>query len=218
MPDELEQLRVSYSTIASAYADQFVDELSHKPLDRALLDVVVSERPAGSTIADVGCGPGHLTRYLHDRGAAVVGLDVAPGMIDVARTRNPGIEFVVASMMDIPVLDGAWGAVVALYSIIHLPAATRAAAVAELARTLQPGGLLLVSFHVGDGVIHRDEMLGQPVQLDFQLMASRHVVAVCEEAGLTVQVTLERQPHLVVEAATVRGYVLARKAGAQRDD
>lgn len=91
MPDELGQLRVSYSTIAGAYADHDADELSHKPLDRALLDVLVTERPAGSTIADVGCGPGHVARYLHDNGAAVVGVDVAPGMVDIARQRNPGI-------------------------------------------------------------------------------------------------------------------------------
>jgi SAM-dependent methyltransferase len=114
VPDELEQLRVSYSAIAGVYAEHYVDELSHKPLDRSLLDVLLTERPAGSTIADVGCGPGHVTRYLHDNGAAVVGIDVAPGMVDIARRRNPGIEFTEGSMMDLPVPDAAWGAVVAL--------------------------------------------------------------------------------------------------------
>jgi SAM-dependent methyltransferase len=114
-------------------------------------------------------------------------------------------------MMDLPVPDAAWGAVVALYSIIHLPAADHGAAVTELARTLAPGALLLLSFHVGDGVIHRDEMLGQQVQLDFHLPTSRHAIAICEEAGLTVQVNLERQPYLAVEAPTTRGYVLAQK-------
>ncbi len=211
MADDLDQLRASYGAIAGTYADSFAGELAHKPLDRALLGVVVEERPPESTIADVGCGPGHVTRYLAGLGARVVGVDVSPGMVEVARQRNPGITFIEGSMTDLPVRDGAWGAVVAFYSIIHLASTMHDLAVRELARTLTPSGLLLLSFHVGEGVIHRDEMLGKPVQLDFHLIRSRDMVAACEAAGLTVQLTLERQPHLAVEAPTTRGYVLAKK-------
>ncbi|MDQ6848331.1 MAG: methyltransferase domain-containing protein [Candidatus Dormibacteraeota bacterium] len=211
MPDALEQLRESYSRIAREYADHFGDELSHKPLDRALLDTVLGERPSGSTVADVGCGPGHVTRYLHDRGAPCVGVDVSPGMIEVARENNPGIDFVEGSLTDLPVADGSWGAIVALYSIIHLPPNARGIAFSELARALAPGGLLFVSFHVGDAVIHREELLGRPVTLDFHMLNTADVVALCERAGLTVQVTLERRPHLAIEAPTTRGYVLAGK-------
>ena len=209
--DDAEQLRESYSRIAREYADHFGDELSHKPLDRALLDTVLTERPPGSTVADVGCGPGHVTAYLHDRGAPCVGVDVSPGMLEVARENNPGLDFVEGSLTNLPVADGSWGAIVALYSIIHLPPESRGTAFAELARALAPGGLLLVSFHVGDDVIHRDEMLGRPVALDFHMLNTRDVAALCEQAGLTVQVTLERRPHLAIEAPTTRGYVLAGK-------
>ena len=41
----------------------------------------------------MGCGPGHVARYLHDAGPSVFGLDLSPGMLEQARKRNPDILF-----------------------------------------------------------------------------------------------------------------------------
>lgn len=212
MPDELDQVRESYDRVARAYLRQYAGELSRKPLDRALLQVVVDERAPDSVVADVGCGPGHVTRYLHDAGVPCVGVDVSRGMIDIARQNNPGVDFVEGSLLELPVVDGAWGAIVALYSIIHLAQDSLGPAIQELARALAPGGLLLLAFHVGEGVIHRDEMLGERVMLDFHLIRSRDLIDLCGQARLTVEASMERRPYLVVEAPTTRGYILARKA------
>ncbi len=216
MGSELDDIRDSYSRIARPDADQFAQELSHKPLDCALLDIVVNGRPPESTVADVGCGPGHVTRYLHDRDVTAVGVDISPGMIALARERNPGIEFSVASLLDLKVPDGAWGAIVALYSIIHLPDESLGPAMVECARALAHGGVMLVSFHVGEGVVHQDEMLGHPVALDFHMLSTHQVITACEGAGMTVDVSLERRPYSPVEGPTTRGYVLVRKDGVSR--
>lgn len=67
----------------------------HEPLLRALrLD-------APCRIADLGCGGGDTTRALRDRapaGSTVHGYDIAPGLIEAARTHAPGIEFAVADV------------------------------------------------------------------------------------------------------------------------
>lgn len=211
MQDDIDKLRESYGRMAGAYADAFGEELRHKPLDRALLDLVVAQRPPGSTVADVGCGPGHVTGYLAQRGAGVVGVDISPGMVELARARHPGLDFQEASLLDLRVPDGSWGAIVALYSIIHLPDAALLPALRECSRALVDGGLLLVSFHTGEGVIHRDEMLGQPVTLDFHLLRLEQVSEACRHAGFTVHAHLERPPYTAVEGPTTRGYVLGRK-------
>lgn len=98
--------------------------------------------------------------------------------------------------------------------MIHLPDRLVAAAIGEMRRALAPGGLLLLSFHVGDGIIHRDELLGEEVDLDFHLLRIRDLIAICDEAGLSVEVSLERRPYLAVEAPTTRGYILARRPEA----
>src|SRR5436305_13452051 len=44
-------------------------------------------------ILDLGCGTGHLTRQIADRGASVIGIDVSPDMVERARAQYPGLDF-----------------------------------------------------------------------------------------------------------------------------
>lgn len=61
-------VRASYARVASRYADGLLDELSKKPLDRALLDVFAERVRGHGLVLDLGTGPGQVARYLHDRG------------------------------------------------------------------------------------------------------------------------------------------------------
>ena len=63
-----DQVRAAYDEVASEYANRISDELAGKPLDRALLDVFAQHVGPGPRVCDAGCGPGHVARYLHDRG------------------------------------------------------------------------------------------------------------------------------------------------------
>jgi len=69
----------AYDAGAAGYAEQFSDELAHKPFDRWLLDRVAAL--AAGPIADVGCGPGQTTAHLAAAGCEVTGYDIAPAMI-----------------------------------------------------------------------------------------------------------------------------------------
>jgi SAM-dependent methyltransferase len=205
--------RDSYDRIADDYAARFRDELLTKPLDRALLDALAEEVNTLGPIADVGCGPGHVAGYLHDRGIAAIGVDLSPRMIDIARTAHPDIEFVIADMCDLPVPDRSWGGIVALYSIIHIPPAQLAEVFVEFRRVLRQGATMLLSFHVGDEARHATEMLGHTVDLDFQFYDRQFVQSALEQAGFAVNAYLERL-HYETEVATTRGYLMARRAQA----
>ena len=115
---EPSDVRGAYDAVARAYDARFAHELDGKPLERALLAAFV-ELAGSGVIADVGCGPGHITRFLADHGADVLGIDLAPAMIDIARQHAPALPFIVGSMLELPVADAAWAGAVALYSIIH---------------------------------------------------------------------------------------------------
>jgi hypothetical protein len=56
---------------------QLPDELTGKPLDRALLACLAEQAGEGTPIAGLGCGPGHVAAWLTGRGVAAVGLDLA---------------------------------------------------------------------------------------------------------------------------------------------
>jgi|EndMetStandDraft_2_1072991.scaffolds.fasta_scaffold04376_4 SAM-dependent methyltransferase len=212
-----DRVRAGYDAVAATYAEQFCDELDHKPMERGLLDAFCNMAPDG-TIADIGCGPGHITRFLAARRETVVGLDLSTEMIAVARQRNPDLSFAVASMLDLPCHDGTFAGVVAMYSIIHLDAAQRGRAFGEFARILCPDGLLLVSFHVdGPGlapgdVNHVTTFLGHSVDMDGYFLDPAVVTTELVDNGFRVEARLDREPIAGIEFGSRRCYILARRA------
>ncbi|MCC6554574.1 MAG: class I SAM-dependent methyltransferase [Polyangiaceae bacterium] len=208
-----EDLVRSYDRVAAEYAERFSDELRHKPLDRALLDCFADEVRCRGAVLDVGCGPGQLARYLHGRGLAVTGVDLSPAMAALAAQRSPGIDFRAGSMLGLPFDDGAFAGVAAFYCIVHLAQGELPAAFREFHRVLRPGGLAIVSFHVGAERVHLDEWWGHEVSLDFHFFEVEEVTSALERAGLTVEARLTRKPYAAVEHPSTRGYVLARRSG-----
>jgi SAM-dependent methyltransferase len=209
-------VRGAYDAIARHYDREIGDELAAKPLDRALLEALL-ELAGPGRVADVGCGPGHVTRWIAARHHDVVGVDLSPVMIDVARERAPELSFQVASMLDLPVGDGSWSGIVALYSIIHLTPDQLAAAFRELARTLRTGGWLLVAFHVdsaefaaGD-INHLTSWFGEEVDIDGYYLEPSTVVRDLEAADLVVTSTTIREAIPGAEYPSRRCYLLARR-------
>ena len=78
----------SYDTVAEDYAREIADELVHKPLDRKILDRFATRVEGRGRVCDVGCGPGHVARYLHARSVDVFGLDLSSRMVEIAKVRN----------------------------------------------------------------------------------------------------------------------------------
>lgn len=209
--------QAAYDAVADAYDRALRDELDAKPLDRALLSAL-AELAGEGPIADVGCGPGHVARFLAERHPQVIGMDLSPRMIDIARQRSPDMSFAVATMLHLPVSDGAWAGAALLYSIIHLTAQERAAACRELARAVRPGGWLLVAFHVSGadfvpGQVNRlTDWFGKRVALDGYFLDPNEVADQLEEAGFAVTARMEREPVPHGEYPSRRCYLLAQRA------
>jgi ubiquinone/menaquinone biosynthesis C-methylase UbiE len=210
--------RAAYDAVAPAYAAQFADELTAKPLDRALLECVAQLARIGR-LADVGCGPGQVTRFLAEHHPDVIGIDLSARMLELAREQSPELCFEQASMLELPAADAAWAGLVAMYSLIHLDPTGRRAALAEFARVLTPGGWVLLAFHVdsaeqGAGqAIHLSEWFGHSVDLVTYLLDPADVISDLQTAGFFVQANLLRAPWSDAEEyPSRRCYLLAQRA------
>src|SRR4051812_15489658 len=106
-----------------------------------LLDAAGVE--AGMRVLDIGSGPGHAAAQAAQRGAAVVGVDVAPAMVQRARRLHPGLDFREADAEALPFADGCFDAVVGSFSVVHLGRPEQA--VGEFMRVLTAGGRLALS-------------------------------------------------------------------------
>lgn len=203
-------VRESYDSAAEAYAEHLATELERKPLDRHLLNRFAEETRGKGLVADLGCGPGHVTRYLHEQGVTVVGIDLSPEMIRVARQLHPAVDFEVGDMGRLDLPDASLAGVLAFYAIVHFEAPQLGAILSEIRRVLSPGGVALVSFHIGDQVVHLDDLFGAAVSLDFRFHDPGTVVEALRAAGLDVIEHVEREPYEGAEYPSRRCYLLAR--------
>lgn len=107
-----------------------------------ILGVLASEEVR--RVIDIGCGRGDLAAALVRRGYAVTGVDPQAEMLEIARGRAPGAEFLQAGAEAVPARAGSFGAAVFLNSLHHVPEELMDAGLAEAWRLLRPGGVLVV--------------------------------------------------------------------------
>lgn len=188
-PFGLDGVRAAYDTLAEDYAKHLPDTRAETPLDLAMVDAFAEAMISGERglVLDAGCGAGRMSRYLLERGCAVAGMDLSPGMIARATRDHPAVDFTVGSLTELPYADDRFAGVLLWYSIIHTPPAGQARIFAEAARVLRPGGHLLVGFQAGEGT--RDvsaayRRFGHDVRLERHLYTADDVAARAEAAGL----------------------------------
>lgn len=97
----------------------------------------------GVRVLDVGCGAGGAALLARHAGAAVTGIDISAGLLDVARARVPDAAFELAEIDDLPFDDASFDAVVGINAFQF--AADPSRAFAEAARVLVPGGRVVAS-------------------------------------------------------------------------
>lgn len=163
-------IRESYDRIADEYARRLFHELEGKPLDRELLARFAAQTAGQGPVCDMGCGPGHIARYLRALGSSVFGLDLSPGMVEQARRLNPHISFRLGNMLRLEIADGILGGIVAFYAIVNMPKESLPQVFQEMKRVLRPAGLLLLAFHIGDEVLKERELWGRAIAMDFYLL------------------------------------------------
>jgi SAM-dependent methyltransferase len=186
----LEDIRVSYDTVAVSYLEFVRDLLDDAPYERAALALFADQVRAagGGPVADVGCGPGRVTALLRQHGLDVFGIDLSPAMIELARRDFPGMRFDVGSMTDLDLPDASLGGVIAWYSLIHIPDDEIGTVLAHFRRVLRPGGRLIVGFHVGDGSNLKTEGYGgHPMKLYVHKRQPDKMAAWLRAAGFVVE-------------------------------
>ncbi|AOP45500.1 class I SAM-dependent DNA methyltransferase [Streptomyces lydicus] len=144
MTDFAATTRETYDAIAAAYARRW---RSTPAAVTAEADRLAGLLPAGAVLADIGCGPGHHTRLLRERGFRATGFDLSREML--AAGGVPGL--VQADMRALPLAPSAVDAVWCVAALLHIPRPEVPGVLAEFARVVRPGGRLVLSLAEGDG-------------------------------------------------------------------
>lgn len=193
----LDDTRASYDTVASSYAEIVGPALGAEPHLRASLAVFaeVVGADGGGLVADVGCGPGHVTAHLDRLGLNIFGIDLSPGMVEVARRDHPGLRFEVGSMTDLDIADGTLAGVVAFWSLIHIPDDAVPVVFQQFRHVLRPGGRLLIGFHAGDGVNLKTEGYGgHPMKVHVHRRRPEAVADLLRGSGFSIDAVTSLGP------------------------
>lgn len=140
----------AYDRRAAEYTQALGTMSAVHPSDRQLIETWADG--IHGRVLDAGCGPGHWSAHLAERGLDVRGIDLTAEFVDTARARHPGIRFDVGTIDAIDEPDAALGGVLAWFSTIHHAPTAIDVPFAEFARVLCPGGSLVLGFFDADAL------------------------------------------------------------------
>jgi SAM-dependent methyltransferase len=185
----LADTRTSYNTVADSYSDFTREALAKEPYLLAALALFADlvHAVGGGPVADMGCGPGHVTAHLNKLGVDAFGIDLSPAMIDLARRDHPDLRFEVGSMTDLHLANASIAALLAFWSLIHIPDDAMPTVFGQFHRVLRPGGPILLGFYVGDeSRLKTQGYGGHPMRVYVHRRQPDHVAAWLHDAGFTV--------------------------------
>lgn len=194
------EVRKSYAAVAELYISLF-GEAEHVHEDDRDLILRHLGKLTGPVL-DLGCGPGHLSGYLHGLGVDVTGVDLVPAFIDHARAHHPGIAFSVGTLQTAP--DQTWNGILAWYSLIHLSPAEMDGALDGLRRAIAGGGVLVTGIFTSDSVTAFDHKVLTAYSWPIDEFAQR-----LERAGF---VELERVPRAAEGSVRAHAAIAATAA------
>lgn len=178
-------VRAAYTDRAEEYTALLGTVAAMDPLDVGL----IGDWAAGcdGLVVDAGCGPGHWTHLLAERGVQVEGVDLVPAFVELARARFPTVPYRVGRLDDLGLPDAAAAGVLTWYSLIHLHPDRLPTVLRELRRCLRPDGTLLVGFFASDRLGPFDHTVTTAFSWPVDELAR-----VVEDAGFTVRDTRTR--------------------------
>ena len=208
---EISNIVDCYNKTAGKYAEKFLNELDEKPLDRILLQAFADQNLQRGQLIDLGCGPGHTTKFMYDHGFVnVVGTDIASEMVRVAKANHPPIAFEQANLLKLKYKNSSFGSALAFYSIVNFDYSQVQMALKEISRILVTDGELLLAFHAGNEIIQLTEFLGESVDIKFQLFDTNRIKAILNGSGFRVIDLIKREPY-ATEHQTERAYLWVKK-------
>ena len=150
MPEDPRDIVESgYDAIAERYADALRAGRGPETYFRSFLTRVLELVPDGGRVLDLGCGAGLIAAELSTR-ASVVAVDLSAGQLALARRNAPGARLVRADMVDLAFAPRSFEAVVAFWTLIHVPRDVHASLLARIHAWLRPGGLFAGTLGRGD--------------------------------------------------------------------
>jgi SAM-dependent methyltransferase len=149
MEERYKETFETWDKIASLYQSRFMGLDLYNHTYDFFCNALSGQKP---DILEIGCGPGNITKYILTKRADlnVLGTDIAPAMIELAKENNPGARFEVMDCRKISELNAAFDGIVCGFCLPYLSAQDCEKLVFDARNLLCNEGILYLSFVEGD--------------------------------------------------------------------
>lgn len=149
-PEEKTEIAVGiFDKLAQQYQDKYMDvSMYHDSLDIFCEKVEKGE----AEVLEVACGPGNITWHLLKKRPdfKLLGTDLAPNMVELAKNNNPGAKFLVFNAKEIKKLDRKFDAIMCGFCLPYFSKEESIHFIRDASGMLKPGGVLYLSTMEGD--------------------------------------------------------------------
>jgi ubiquinone/menaquinone biosynthesis C-methylase UbiE len=200
-------VREMYDSEAESYSKMMDSEMEHPLYADTLSRLKTRLEDLSGAIIDAPCGSGHMLSMYHedyDKGRALYGIDLSPGMAAIAAKRlGPAAEIVVGDIRNLDeVPSDSAAAVVSHFAFHHLDADGIAAALAEWHRVLKTGGQLVIGAWEGEGVID----YGDDADIVAILHGADELVTMIRQTGFSIsRNVVEMDDEMMMNAIYIEG-------------
>lgn len=146
--DKYKETFQTWNKVAHLYQDKFMDlDLYNESYDFICDSVLKSN----AKILDVGCGPGNISKYLLAKRPDfdILGIDVAPNMVELAKKNNPSAEFLVMDSRNSNEIESNFDAIVCGFCLPYLSESDTEKLIQDCFSLLNKNGLFYISFVEG---------------------------------------------------------------------
>ncbi len=182
---EKDAVRRGYEGLAEAYAaDRTEDGLGSEVLARFR-----DELPGSARVLDAGCGQGTPVLRELTAATAATGIDISRAQLELAAESVPDAALAQGDMAALPFRDGAFDAVTAYHSLIHVPQGQHQGVIDEFARVLADDGRLLVSEGPAEWTGENPNWLDTGVEMQWHIAGAEATRRHLRNAGFVVERT-----------------------------
>lgn len=147
--DYHEETFETWNKVAGLYQEKFMDLSLYNESYDYLCNAISKQKP---TLLEIGCGPGNITRYLLSKRSDfnIFGIDIAPNMIELAKTNNPTAQFAVMDARQINSLNTGYDGIIYGFCLPYLSSSESKELISSSYHLLSENGILYLSFVEGD--------------------------------------------------------------------
>lgn len=187
MSDETTEFRNAVREGYDALADAYTEGRSHDSPGVEMVETFADELSAGSRVLDAGCGAGEPVAARLANRHRVVGLDISGEQLRLATERGVDAALCQGDLAALPFRDDAFDALVALYSVIHVPREQHAAVYEEFHRVLRPGSRALVVSGTSDWEGENEDWLDEGAAMRWSIHGPEATRRLLHDAGFEIE-------------------------------